>query len=387
MNPNKSPKEIIDFALTRMIIKTPFFGTLACKLAFKEDATIPTLSTDGVSIKYNPAFVQLITPRHLATALAEAVMYCILHHPTRRENRDPGKYGTACRHEVDEYLLKDNTEDMKRSKINPWDWPEITPPLYDEAFKGLIAEQIYNRLPDDESGGGGGGKKSLCEVEDSPTEDPAEIQETEAKWDIAVEQAAAIAKARGELPSHLEMLVEKTKPKLPWTHLLKPFVRQFSKEDYSFSRPNMAVLIATEGEIIIPSLWSEGLGNIVVASDSSGSIYCDKALQGEFNGEIASIHRDLAPKELHFMDCDAKVHSHRIYGPQDQLDLTTRGGGGTDFRPVFDLVAEQRIDPVCLLYFTDMWGTFPEVPPPYPVLWISYSSETRAPFGSVINAK
>jgi predicted metal-dependent peptidase len=386
MNPNKSPKEMIDFALTRMMIKQPFFGTLACKLKFVESTEIPTFSTDGVSVKYNPVFVKLLSPRHLATALAEAVMYCVLHHPTRRQNRETGKYGAACRHEVDEYLLKDNAEDMKKSKINPWDWPELTPPLYDESLKGLVAEQIYNRIPDpdeDEEGT----SKNLCEVEDSPLEEPTDIQEQEAKWDIAVEQAATILKARGELPEHLEQFIKKTKPKLPWTHHLKPFVRQFAKEDYSFSRPHLGMLIASEGEIILPSLWSEGLGSIVVVVDSSGSIACDQALLGEFCAEIESIHRECSPKELHFMDCDAAVHAHRVYGPQDQLDLTTHGGGGTDFRPVFKRVAEQRIEPVCLLYFTDMWGVFPDVPPPYPVLWISYSDTLTAPFGSVIAAK
>jgi predicted metal-dependent peptidase len=388
MNPNKTPKELVEFALTRMIIKTPFFGTLACKLVLKESSDVATFKTDGKSIKYNPEFVKLLNPRQLATALAEAVMYCILHHPTRRQNRDPQKYGASCRHEVDEYLLKDNAVDMQRSKINPWDWPEFAPPLYDEALKGLVAEQIYNRIPDSGGGPGDGtGKGNLCEVEDPEIEDQAEAQEQEAKWDIAVEQAATIAKARGDLPQHLEQFLKDAKPKLPWTHHLKPFVRQFSKEDYSFTRPNMGVFMATDGEVILPSLWSEGLGNIVVVVDSSGSIACDKALLGEFTAEIASIHRECSPKELHFMDCDAAVHAHRVYGPQDQLDLTTHGGGGTDFRPVFERVAEERIEPVCLLYFTDMWGTFPKDPPPYPVLWISYSDTTTAPFGTVINAK
>jgi predicted metal-dependent peptidase len=46
------------------------------------------------------------------------------------------------------------------------------------------------------------------------------------------------------------------------------------------------------------------------------------------------------------------------------------GGGGTDFRPVFRYIDEHsELDPSLLIFFTDGYGTYPERPPAYPVMW------------------
>ncbi|MCB1876115.1 MAG: hypothetical protein KDH88_09080, partial [Chromatiales bacterium] len=46
------------------------------------------------------------------------------------------------------------------------------------------------------------------------------------------------------------------------------------------------------------------------------------------------------------------------------------GGGGTDFRPVFDWLDEQGQQPQLLVYFTDAQGQFPPHEPNYPVIWL-----------------
>ena len=47
-----------------------------------------------------------------------------------------------------------------------------------------------------------------------------------------------------------------------------------------------------------------------------------------------------------------------------------QGGGGTDFRPVFEWVCASGAMPDLLLYFTDAQGEFPPVEPAFPVLWL-----------------
>lgn len=435
-----------------MILKTPFFGSLMCRLNVKpadKDHPTDTFVTDGIGVWYNPAFVESITVRETSTALAEAVLYCVMHHATRRQHREKQKYQTACRYEIDAILLKNNAEMLNspdKRAVGPWGWPQNSPPLFDEALSKLVAEQIYLKLPDpqgnqpqpqpqpqpspdgdpgdsddedgddqqpgesdpgdgdeeegeDESSGAGddegdgkspgqgsGNAPGLCTVIDSPLNSPSEIDHHESKWNIALEQAISVALAQGTLPGSIALLAEKAKPKIPWTYHLRTFVSQFSREDYSFKRPLMSAFAESDGDIILPSLFSETLGEIVIAVDTSGSIYAIKKLLDEFLGEIDAIHKMCQPAMLHFVDCDAKCYDFRSFEPGDVLDFSLQGGGGTDFRPVFDEVKKRGIEPACLIYFTDLEGSFP-ANPGYPVLWVDYGRYAKAPWGTTIKAE
>ena len=63
-----------------------------------------------------------------------------------------------------------------------------------------------------------------------------------------------------------------------------------------------------------------------------------------------------------------------------------RGGGGTRFEPVFEHVEAQGLEPAALLYFTDLYGSFPKEAPHYPPLWLNYADPTNhAPFGDTVH--
>ena len=75
--------------------------------------------------------------------------------------------------------------------------------------------------------------------------------------------------------------------------------------------------------------------------------------------------------------------------PEDlPVKLDPKGGGGTDFRPVFNEVEDRGIDPACVVYLTDGWGVYPEEEPPYPVLWVLTQEPSNPnyhpPFGEVV---
>ena len=69
----------------------------------------------------------------------------------------------------------------------------------------------------------------------------------------------------------------------------------------------------------------------------------------------------------------------------DDVELALRGGGGTSFRPVFDWVEEQEIEPRCLVYFTDGYADFPEQPHSYPVMWAIIDSSETPPWGEILH--
>ena len=89
--------------------------------------------------------------------------------------------------------------------------------------------------------------------------------------------------------------------------------------------------------------------------------------------------------ELHLIECDATIQRERVItqfhelqdlDDADELDaLALLGGGGTDFRPVFERA--EMIMPDCVVYLTDGHGRVPERTPSMPVLWVLTEYGTR----------
>ena len=78
------------------------------------------------------------------------------------------------------------------------------------------------------------------------------------------------------------------------------------------------------------------------------------------------------------MECDAQIHYEAVYeGDELQRAFTEEhiygGGGGTDFCPVFERIAEYEVlggTVIGLLYYSDGEGQFPEKAPGYPCYFI-----------------
>ena len=87
------------------------------------------------------------------------------------------------------------------------------------------------------------------------------------------------------------------------------------------------------------------------------------------------------------LPCDAEICAEgpMVYEPWEDLSLpaSVSGGGGTDFRPVFEWLEAQGIPPALLVYFTDAEGPFPEFEPNFPVIWLVKGNEP-VPWGQRI---
>jgi predicted metal-dependent peptidase len=83
----------------------------------------------------------------------------------------------------------------------------------------------------------------------------------------------------------------------------------------------------------------------------------------------------------------ALQNSEFVTAVDSPLRLAMVGGGGTNFSPPFEWVEEEAVQPVGLVYFTDLAGAFPVVEPDYPVLWLNYGMEEKAPFGETVSVR
>jgi predicted metal-dependent peptidase len=348
-------------ARTALVLDHPFFGHLALRLALIEDSNKAggTAATDGRAIYYCPTFVASLPQAQLVGLMAHEVLHPALGHTQRRGMREHQRWNVACDYPINSMVLGAGMQ---------------LPPdgCVDAELGKLSAEEVYPLLPDDEpevSGGCGrwGG------VLDAPSGDDA------AEWQVAVVQAAKAARAMGKCPKSAERLLgELLAPKVDWREALRRFVTERAKSEYSWARPNRRHLA---NGLILPGLYSWQLGAVAVAIDTSGSIGGPEL--DTFAAELRGVHEDARPSSLAVLYCDAKVHRVDEFTPCDRVELRAEGGGGTDFRPVFDAIAERDEEPACLIYLTDGYGEFPDCAPSYPVLWVM-TTEAEAPFGEVV---
>lgn len=382
-----------------LLLDHPFFGSLLFRLKGHESRSIKTMATDGVSLYWNLEFVETLNAATLAGTLAHEVMHPALHHHARRSGRDPGRWNMACDYAINPLLVD--------AGLNLPDGI-----LLDDRFRGMSAEQIYNLLetePDSDqdsgsedekqSSGGGGTADGLPDQGDSdspsapeteggigqvldaplPDDETPTVEEQIREWDVAVNQAMTVARHAGKVPAGLDRTLEgAADAAVDWRELLRRLWSETIPADYSWMRPNRRHLWTG---LYLPGVVREGVGEVVIAVDCSGSVSARQLRL--FEAETRSILEGQRPERVYVLYFDAAVHKVETYEAGQRVDLNPVGGGGTDFEPCFEWLDERGIRPQCLVFLTDLYGSFPPAPPSYPVLWAS-TGRREAPFGDVI---
>lgn len=242
--------------------------------------------------------------------------------------------------------------------------------------------------------GGGSGDKALDLAAQAPdpgrcgTFVPGDQGDTgKAELEVAVIQAAKIArqvaeKAGQDVPALVESLVASvTEQPRDWREILADHLSARAKNDYTWSRPNRRSL---GSGVILPGMYSDELGAVVVAIDTSGSV--SRAEVVRFCGEMEDL--------LGHYDCQATIlfHHTRIWRevewePCDgEIEIPTEiESGGTSHVPVMARV--QDIDPVLFVGFTDGYTRFDssQGEPDCGVIWAMPNSHKKPPFGEIIN--
>ena len=421
----------ISDCVTGLLQKQPFFGSLVLRLPLRADPTRKTLASDGHEIRYSPGWVAETDAHLIETAMARVVMACALKHHTRRGEREPERWQQASQL-VTHALLRD---------------AGFTLPPEAEAWEDLSVEQAYDRLPEpddgdpaqggvngagaagqpppggdgDESGdpsdpaGQGDGRDGNGQGEEGaagapPSRDPSgtgEVMDAAARagdgsdsgdasvdtaaeeqaWDEAMHQALSIARAEGKTPGRVEETVRNAHASaLDWRTLLRRYMTDAARRDYSWSVPNRRFI---DSGLYLPSIRSEGIDSIAVIIDTSGSLPA-QTLAG-FWAELREIAAEIRPERVVVLQVDAALQDAAEYAPDEiPEEITLKGRGGTDFRPGFEWLDEQGIQPAVCLYFTDMQcSSYPEAEPGFPVLWVAHSASSseanRQPWGERID--
>ena len=195
-------------------------------------------------------------------------------------------------------------------------------------------------------------------------ESPVDITAEEQAWDEAMHQAMNLARAEGKLPGQVEETIQSAHAStLDWRSLLRRYMTDAARRDYSWSVPNHRFI---DSGLYLPSIRSEGMDAIAVIVDTSGSL--PARTLADFWAELREVAAEIGPETVIVLQVDAAVQDAAEYAPDDLPDeIAIKGRGGTDFRPGFEWLDEQGIQPGVCLYFTDMeCSDYPEAEPGFP---------------------
>ena len=210
---------------------------------------------------------------------------------------------------------------------------------------------------------------------DGEGESPVDVTAEEQAWDEAMHQAMNLARAEGKLPGGVEETVRNAHAStLDWRSLLRRYMTDAARRDYSWSFPNRRFI---DSGLYLPSIRSEGMDAIAVIIDTSGSLPAQTL--ADFWAELREVATEIQPESVHVLQVDAAVQDAAEYAPDDLPDeIALKGRGGTDFRPGFEWLDEYGIQPGVCLYFTDMeCSSYPETEPGFDTIWLLHSALCR----------
>lgn len=363
-------------AKTALVLEHPFVGNIALSMPVIFDYTLnpPTAATNGKRIKFHPEYVDGLNDEEVKFLVAHECFHPMLEHNFRRGERDPVKWNMAADYIVNKLLTDEGIGKMPKHGL-------LDANIYNAGHG--TSDGVYNILPDmpDDGSGPGDPGNALDNCEDGDGS-PAEQGQQQAEWKVKVAQAAQAAKMMGKMSANMQRLVDEVlQPKVDWRDVLQRFIVKARTDQRSFSRFNRRFI--AQG-LYLPSVSGEQMGEVCFAVDCSGSI--DQKTVNQFAAEITKVKEDLMPSRIHVLYFDSEVSHVESYGPDDELDIKPHGGGGTNFAPVFEKIIEEGIEPVAIVFLTDLCCNSFGDQPDAPVLWVT-TDPGKAPFGEIVEMR
>ena len=273
----------------------------------------------------------------------------------------------------DEDVPGERQDDDHRGEDAPGEGGETSAPSFDPSGTGEVMDAGARNDRDAAAG-----------------DAPVDTNDEEQAWDEAMHQALNLAKAQGKAPGSVEETIRGAhRSTLDWRTLLRRYMTDAARSDYSWSLPNRRFI---DSGLYLPSIRSEGIDTVAVIIDTSGSV--DAQALAAFWTEVREIATELQPESVIVLQVDAALQDAAEYAPGDlPEEIAIKGRGGTDFRPGFAWLEEQGTTPSLCLYFTDMdCDRYPETEPSHPILWIDWSASAGSsreppPWGEHIKIK
>ncbi|MCE5271949.1 VWA-like domain-containing protein [bacterium] len=375
----------------------------------------------------DPLFVDAMEPQVLALVLVHELQHLLRRHATRSDqiaevNREtwgtaadfeinddfpaelvtkgggllPGQHGLPDGQMAEEYyaeLTKRAGGSRGQGKSGAGRGKQDGEGTGDGEGKGTGQKGQKGGVMAGQCGSGSGGEPVDGEpegAEGAPGRSEADLERMRGATAQAIIEHAS--RNRGTVPAGLLRWAEQmiAPPKVRWQDKLTRAVRgsyatASGKLDYTRTRPSrrqsaldsMARVLGRRAPIM-PALCGPQ-PTVAIGIDTSGSMGEAELVRAvsESHGVLRALGAPVT-----FLSCDAEVNGVKQIRTVRELTQTLRGGGGTDFRPIFAAVEALKPKPAVFIFITDGMGPAPESPPAgIHTIWVLVGGYKQAPCG------
>lgn len=393
---DREARERLTLARVGMLLRHSFFGSLACRLELiNADDWCPTAATDGNKFYYNSRFIMKLKTKEVEFLFGHEILHACYNHcgsdESRRGDRDPQLWNIACDYAVN--------ADLKRHRVGQF----ITTVdcLYEYKYDGVPAEEIYDdlfenaehidmddlldQLLDEHLDGEGEGDGEEGEGQGKrPKMTKQERDQAKQELKEAMINAAQGAEP-GSVPKGVERIIRDiTDPVMPWDDLIQSQITSCVKSDYSLMRPSRR---SWHMDAILPSQIPDPEVDVAIALDLSGSI--SDTFTREFISEVVGMTEQFGGFRIHLFCFDTEVYNPKVFTSDNGEvieEYELMGGGGTDFKCIFNYLKEEAVVPERLIVFTDgyPWGSWGDENYCDTTWVIHGSTDIVAPFGQTV---
>ncbi len=429
----KAARDILTLARSLLIVRLRFLDIAIGRLELVPAEGI-TLRTDGMRIMYDPKHVIRSYKgenEKPARDYLHMVLHCIFSHMFTGSLEDPELWDLACDIAV-ESSINELGLDVTDCSVRAAQTAETV--RLSKEVNILTAEKIYRCLldsdvpepeisrlkelfaADDHSGWHGPRPKrntednndkdlnnnSADEQDDAFTIEMP-VPEIAEEWkEIAEKVQDALETFFREQGDEKGGLIQNLKAINREKYDYAAFLRKFSvlgetigvnDDEFDYIFYTYGLRLYENMPLVEPLEYRESrrIKEFVIAIDTSASTSGDlvqKFLQKTYN-ILKSTESYFSRVNIHIVQCDADIQEHVKITSEEEFDryissMDILGLGGTDFRPVFELVdrlieAGEFSDLRGLIYFTDGYGTFPAHKPDYQTAFVFLDDEYRDP--------
>lgn len=314
---------------------------------------LPTAATNGRDKLYGADFITPLNRKQLRYLVLHenfhvALKHCVLY-------KDIKKKWARKVNKAQDYVINGLIEEMDPG------FTFVERPskgiLVDPKFNGMSFQQVFNLLPDDaDDEGGGGGKDDNPFDEHIDADDLSfdEQQDLSRQIDDANRQGQMLArKLAGKDGGGSDIFGLAADRSTDWVSALREFIQSVSTGDDNsrFAPPNKRLLAAG---FILPSHFTESIGEIIIAADTSGSMGPYYKL---LFGEVSTICQQTKPAAVRVLWWDTSVCGDQVFTAIDYDQIATllkpKGGGGTTPQVVVDYIVKHKIDAKAIIWLSD----------------------------------